>query len=138
MLRTETRPASAAEAEALALPPASLVHLIEGISLADGLPIGLFLSVLPAQRFPEFPQDMARLGSITAALAHAGVADYTRALTRLTAKLANGVQAGHLQLPQGAPLLRSVTINVDADGQPVEFGTSWFAGDRVTLSVVPE
>ena len=61
-----------------------------------------------------------------------------RALTRLTAKLANGVQAGHLQLAQGAPLLRSVTINVDPHGVPVEFGTSWFAGDRVTLTVVPE
>ena len=132
MLRTETRPASAEEAEALALPLASMVHLIEGIS------IGLFRSVLPAERFPNFPQDMTRLGSITAALADAGVADYTRALTRLTAKLANGVQAGHLQLAQGAPLLRSVTINVDVDGRPVEFGTSWFSGDRVTLTVVPE
>ena len=138
MLRTETRPASAEEAEALALPPSSLVHLIEGISLADGVPIGLFRSVLPAERFPDFPKDMTRLGSITAALADAGVADYTRALTRLTAKLANGVQAGHLRLPQGAPLLRSVTINVDAEGRPVEFGTSWFSGDRVTLTVVPE
>ena len=138
MLRTETRPASADEAEALALPPSSLVHLIEGISLADGVPIGLFRSVLPAERFPNFPKDMTRLGSITAALADAGVADYTRALTRLTAKLANGVQAGHLRLSQGAPLLRSVTINVDAEGRPVEFGTSWFSGDRVTLTVVPE
>jgi len=138
MLRTETRPATADESEALAMPPASLVHLIEGISLADGVPIGLFRSVLPAKRFPNFPQDMTRLGSITSALADAGVADYTRASTRLTAKLANAVQAGHLQIQQGAPLLRSVTINVDQDGRPVEFGTSWFAGDRVTLTVVPE
>ena len=138
MLRTETRPATADESEALAMPPASLVHLIEGISLADGVPIGLFRSVLPAKRFPNFPQDMTRLGSITSALADAGVADYTRASTRLTAKLANAVQAGHLQLQQGAPLLRSVTINVDPEGRPVEFGTSWFAGDRVTLTVVPE
>ena len=138
MLRTETRPATADESEALAMPPASLVHLIEGISLADGVPIGLFRSVLPAKRFPNFPQDMTRLGSITAALAEAGVADYTRASTRLTAKLANAVQAGHLQIQQGAPLLRSVTINVDPEGRPVEFGTSWFAGDRVTLTVVPE
>ena len=138
LLRSEIRPASADEAEALALPPFALVHLIEGISLADGMPIGLFRSVLPALRFPDFAQDMARFGSITAALAHAGVADYTRALTRLTAKLANAVQAGHLQIPQGAPLLRSVTINVDPHGVPVEFGTSWFAGDRVTLTVVPE
>ncbi len=138
MLRTETRPATADESEALAMPPASLVHLIEGISLADGVPIGLFRSVLPAKRFPNFPQDMTRLGSITSALADAGVADYTRASTRLTAKLANAVQAGHLQIQQGAPLLRSVTINVDPEGRPVEFGTSWFAGDRVTLTVVPE
>ncbi len=138
LLRSEIRPASADEAEALALPPSALVHLIEGVSLADGVPIGLFRSVLPALRFPDFAQDMAQFGSITAALAHAGVADYTRALTRLTAKLANAVQAGHLQIPQGAPLLRSVTINVDPDGRPVEFGTSWFAGDRVTLTVVPD
>ena len=138
MLRTETRPATEDESEALAMPPASLVHLIEGISLADGVPIGLFRSVLPAKRFPNFPQDMTRLGSITSALADAGVADYTRASTRLTAKLANAVQAGHLQIQQGAPLLRSVTINVDPEGRPVEFGTSWFAGDRVTLTVVPE
>ena len=138
LLRTEIRPASADEAEALTLPPSALVHLIEGVSLADGVPIGLFRSVLPALRFPDFAQDMARFGSITAALAHAGVTDYTRAVTRLTAKLANAVQAGHLQIPQGAPLLRSVTINVDPDGRPVEFGTSWFAGDRVTLTVVAD
>lgn len=138
ILRTETRPANGAEAEALALEPASPVHLIEGLSLADGLPIGLFRSVLPAQRFPDFPQAMARLGSITAALAEAGVADYTRALTRLTARVADAVQAGHLQMAQGAPLLRSVTVNVDSTGRPIEFGTSWFVGDRVTLTVIPE
>ena len=138
LLRSETRPASAAEAEALALPPTSPVHVIEGLSLADGLPLGLFRSVIPAFRFPEFPQAIARLNSITAALAEAGVPDYTRASTRLTAKLADAVQAGHLQVLQGAPLLRSVTVNVDAAGVPVEFGTTWFVGDRVTLTVIPE
>lgn len=138
LLRSETRPASPAEAEALTLPPASLVHVIEGVSLADGLPIGLFRSVLPAQRFPDFPRAMALTGSITAALAEAGVADYTRAMTRLTARVADAVQAGHLQMAQGAPLLRSVTVNVDGAGRPVEFGTTWFVGDRVTLTVVPE
>jgi GntR family phosphonate transport system transcriptional regulator len=138
LLRSETRPASGAEAEALGLPQASPVHVIEGLSLADGLPLGLFRSVLPATRFPDFPQAMARQSSITAALAEAGVPDYTRASTRLTAKLANAVQAGHLQVSQGAPLLRSVTVNVDGAGVPVEFGTTWFVGDRVTLTVIPE
>lgn len=138
LLRNETRPASAAEAEALDLAPGSPVHLVEGISQVDGLPVGLFRSVLPALRFPDFPQAMARLGSITAALAEAGVADYTRASTRLTAKLADAVQAGHLQVPQGAPLLRSITVNVDPQGRPIEFGHTSFVGDRVTLTVIPD
>jgi len=39
---------------------------------------------------------------------------------------------------QGAPLLRSETINVEPQGRPVEFGMTWFAGDRVALTVVPD
>ena len=31
-----------------------------------------------------------------------------------------------------------VAVNVDAAGQPIEFGTTWFAGERVTLTVSPE
>ena len=106
--------------------------------MADGLPLGLFRSALPAARFPAFPEAMVRLGSITKALAEAGVHDYTRASTRLTAKVADAVQAGHLQVSQGAPLLRSVTVNIDVAGIPVEYGVTWFVGDRVTLTVSPE
>jgi GntR family transcriptional regulator, phosphonate transport system regulatory protein len=79
-----------------------------------------------------------RLGSITAALADQGVADYTRASTRLTAKLADAVQAGQLRVAQGAPLLRSVTVNQDVAGIPIEYGVTHFVGDRVTLTVIPE
>ena len=138
ILRMETRSASPPEADALALSPGSLVHLVEGVSLADDLPVGLFRSVLPAARFATFPEAMQRLGSVTAALAEQGVADYTRASTRLTAKLADAVQAGQLRVPQGSPLLRSVTINVDVAGRPIEYGVTHFVGDRVTLTVIPE
>jgi GntR family transcriptional regulator, phosphonate transport system regulatory protein len=138
ILRMETRPGSAAETEALALEDGSPVHLIEGISLADQLPIALFRSALPALRFPGFPAAMVRMGSLTAALAEEGVPDYTRASTRLTARLADAVQAGHLQVPQGAALLRSQTVNVDPTGQPVEYGITLFVGDRTTLTVIPD
>ncbi len=138
ILRIETRPANTDEATGLTLNPGTPVHLVEGISLADNLPIALFRSAFPADRLPSFPEAMARLHSITAALAEAGVHDYTRASTRLTAKLADAVQAAHLQLPQGAPLLRSVTINIDPNHQPIEYGTTWFVGDRVTLTVTPD
>lgn len=138
VLRIETRAAGAAEAEGLDLPPGSAVHLVEGISLVDGLPMALFHSVFPAEPFPAFPEALTRLHSITAALAEAGVEDYTRASTRLTAELADPVQAGHLRLQPGAPLLHSVTLNIDSSGRPLELGSTWFAGDRVTLTVKPE
>lgn len=134
-LRLETLPATADEAEALALGPGGRVHLWEGIGLADGIPITLSRSVFDAQRFPELPGMLDRLGSVTAALAALGVGDYTRKATRLSAEAADRVQAAHLMVPPGAPLLRTVSINVDIEGRPVEFGRTWFAGDRVQLVV---
>lgn len=136
--RLETLPASPAEAEALALAEGAAVHVVEGVSLADGLPIALFRSVFPAGRFPGLLNAMAGQTSITAALSACGLDDYMRAETRLTAKLADPVRALALQVAAGAPVLRSVAVNVDAEGRPVEFGTTWFAGDRVTLTVRPD
>ena len=119
----------------LGLAPADPVHLVEGVSLADGVPLAAFRSVFPAVRFPRLPQDLAETGSITAALSRSGLSDYTRATTRLTAKVAKPMLALRLRLPEGAPILRSEAVNVDAQGVPVEYGMTWFAGDRVTLTV---
>lgn len=135
--RLETRPASTAEAAALALASGDLVHVIDGISLADGQPLALFSSVFPAARLPGLLTAMDTQNSVTTALAACGVTDYTRFETRLTAKLADGLQALALHIQPGAPILRSVAVNVDAAGQPIEHGTTWFAGDRVTLTVAP-
>ncbi|WP_417807331.1 phosphonate metabolism transcriptional regulator PhnF [Thioclava sp.] len=136
--RIETRPARADEAEALALSPDARVHVVEGISLGDNLPLAQFRSVFPAARFPELPQALRRLTSVTAALHEQGLGDYTRASTKVTAVIARGTRAGVMKLPEGAPLLRTEAINVDLEGTPVEFGISWFSGDRVALSVTPE
>ena len=138
ILRQETRPADSGEATALHLAAGVLVHVVDGLSLADGSPLAMFRSIFPATRFPHLLAAIARLGSVTAALAETGVTDYTRAETRITAIAADALLALHLRLAQGAPLLRSVAVNVDAAGLPIEFGTTWFAGDRVTLTVSPE
>jgi GntR family phosphonate transport system transcriptional regulator len=133
--RLETCPATRTEAEALRIPAGSPVHVVEGLSLADGQPLALFRSVLPAARFPSLLQDLALIPSITAAMASGGLADYTRASTRLTARSADPVQALHLRLTEGAPVLQAVAVNVDIAGVPVEYGTTWFAGGRVTLTI---
>ncbi|SNR34819.1 phosphonate metabolism transcriptional regulator PhnF [Puniceibacterium sediminis] len=135
ILSQETRRADATEAEALNLPPGALVHICRGLSLADGQPIALFISAFPADPLPNLPEALQRLHSVTDALAEGGVTDYTRASTRLTAVPADATQALHLRLTEGDPLLRSVAINQDTTGRPVEYGLCWFAGDRVTLTL---
>ncbi|MCB6179773.1 phosphonate metabolism transcriptional regulator PhnF [Rhodobacter sp. Har01] len=136
--RLETRPCGGEEAEALQLAAGAMVHVVEGISLADGQPLATFRSVFPAARFPGLLAAMEGQSSVTAALAACGLTDYTRADTRLTARLADPVLALALQVQPAAPVLRSVAVNVDGAGVPVEYGTTWFAGDRVTLTVNPD
>lgn len=133
--RAETRPCDAEEARPLRLKPGDLVHVVEGVSLADDQPIAAFRSLFPAARLPDLIRQLDKTPSITAALAALGVADYTRAETRLTALLADPVLALALAVRPGAPVMRSLGVNIDPEGRPVELGTTWFAGERVTLTV---
>ena len=135
ILSLTTRASDAREAQALELPTGSPVHVYDGLSLADGLPIALFQSVFPADRLPGLPDALKETSSVTRALQTCGIQDYTRVSTRITAKQANATQALHLRITEGAPILRTIGINADATGQPVEFGRTWFAGDRVTLTL---
>jgi GntR family transcriptional regulator, phosphonate transport system regulatory protein len=135
--RIETRPADADEARALKLRSGEAVHVVEGVSLADDQPIAAFRSVFPAGRLPRLPAALAADASITEALAACGVADYTREETRLTAQLADPMLAIALLVRPGSAVMRSVGLNVDENGLPVEHGTTWFAGERVTLTIAP-
>lgn len=133
--RDETRPCDAEEARALRLKPGDPVHVVEGVSLADDQPIAAFRSVFPARRFPDLLAALRETQSITRALAALGLTDYTRAETRLTAQAADPVLALTLAIRPGAPVLRSLALNIDPEGTPVEHGTTWFAGERVTLTL---
>lgn len=135
VLMLETRMAGKEEAEVLALSTGAMVHVYEGISRADDQPVALARTIFPAARFPNLPDRLEQHHSITRALQDCGLSDYTRAWTRLTAKRASATQARHLQISEGAPLLRTVSLSVDAADVPVEYGHTWFAGDRVTLTV---
>lgn len=137
-LRIETRPASVDEARALALAPGADVIVYEGLSLAGEVPIAHFESVFPGACLPGIAETLRHVSSVTEALRQNGVADHTRAETRLTAERASPTQALHLRLREGAPLLKSVAVNIDDSGRPIEYGTAWFAGERVTLTIAPE
>jgi GntR family phosphonate transport system transcriptional regulator len=138
VLRIETRRTAPEEAAALELPKHAELHVFEGISLGDDMPLAHFRSVFPAARFPVLPDALRQHASVTAALREAGLADYVRLSTRVTATVASGTRAGLMRLPEGAPLLRTEAVNADPEGQPVEFGISWFSGDRVALTIGPD
>lgn len=138
VLRRECRTADPTEARALEIAAGDPVLIYEGLSLAEQVPLGHFVSVFPLARLPGMAEALEQTPSVTEALALCGIADYTRRETRLTAELANATQVLHLRLREGDPVLRSVAINVAPDGQVVEYGTTWFVGERVTLTVAPE
>ncbi len=137
ILGTETRPAMPAEAAALGIAPREPVHVVDGIALVDGGPVALFHSIYPAARLPALTEALRETGSVTAALAACGVADYVRVSTRIVAVAATAIEAGHLDVAAGAPLLLSEAVNADPDGRPVEFGATRFVGDRIALTLHP-
>ena len=135
VLQIEERSATTGEAKALQIAPGDPVCAYHGLSLADGQPIAVFESLFPIGRLPGIDEALHQTSSVTEALRLAGISDYTRASTRLTAVRATATHALHLQVSEGDPLLKSSGVNVDHAGMPVEFGRTWFAGDRVTLTL---
>ena len=138
LLSLETRLAAAEEYGALRIGASDRVHVYIGLSLADGVPIAHFRSVFPAARFADLPARLRASGSVTHSLMACGVDDYTRRFTKVQAVPAGAEIARHLQLRDGAPVLRTRGVNVDGDGVPVEYGITHFAGERVTLSLGDE
>lgn len=135
VLHVEERAATAGEARALEIATGDPVCAYHGLSLADGQAIAVFESLFPLTRVDGITAALDRTSSVTEALRAAGVADYTRASTRLTAVRATATQALHLNVTEGDPLLRSSGVNVDEAGTPIEYGRTWFAGDRITLTL---
>jgi len=135
VLGLEVRAATEGEAAVLRIAPGDRVLVGHGLSTADGQPLGLSESLYPQDRLPGLQAALAEGRGVTRALQAAGVADYTRASTRITAVAAGATQAVRLQVPEGAPLLKTTALNVDPTGTPVEFGRTWWAGDRLTLTL---
>jgi len=134
-LQIELRGATTDEAARLDLIEGDALCIYHGLSSADNVPIALFSSAFPLARLPGVDAALAKETSVTKALNRCGVADYTRASTRVSARMADAIQALHLDVPEGAALIYTTSINVDANDVPIEFGKTWFAGDRVTLTL---
>ncbi|MDJ0930016.1 phosphonate metabolism transcriptional regulator PhnF [Breoghania sp.] len=119
----------------LHLPAGAVLHRLETLHVADGIPVSVSTAWFPAARFPDLVLHYAETGSVTKALAAHGVTDYSRAHTDISARIAEPEEARLLQIAPNAPVLVTAVINVDANGTPIQVARTRFAAERIQLSV---
>lgn len=135
-LREEIKePASEDVAKALDLAPGAQTLRIKTVQAADGQNISVSTSWFDAKRFTGIAQKIELHGSITEALRDYDVADYKRAYTDVEARHGSSDILDALGLSSGAIALITRALNVDETGRPVQYSISYFAADRVTLSL---
>ncbi|MBT9474920.1 phosphonate metabolism transcriptional regulator PhnF [Polaromonas sp.] len=135
VLTTRTQRAAVAQASALKVALRSKLLCLQVLGEAQGQPLHVSERYFPLPRFAGLDAIVGETGSITAAFATLGVADYTRQESRITAQMPDATIAAHLRQPVSRPILQVKSVNVDTAGLPIEFATTWFAGDRVKLTV---
>lgn len=128
-------PADAATAQDLEIDPGTTILQLETVGEADGLPVSYAIHRFPAARFAGLLAAFAEANSITAALAACDVTDYTRRVTRLSARLPSVHEARFLEQPATRPVLQAEAVNVDTEGVPIQRSVTLFAGDRVQMIV---
>lgn len=135
LVESATIDADAPVARALGLAVEAPVVWLRTIGLADGEPVSTAESWFPADRLPGIAEAFRRAGSVTAALASLGIADYTRRTTRLSATHASDEDLARLKLAPGAIVLVAVGVNVDARGKPIQYSETRFSADRIELTI---
>ena len=152
VLSAERVRASAAQARALQVAARSLVLHLHILGEGGGQPLHVSHRYFPLPRFEGLDSVVRETGSITAAFAAQGVNDYLRHESRISACLPDmtgsllgdksvsvclpdAETAAALRQPVTRPVLLVTKVNTDTDNRPIEFAETWFAGDRVTLTV---
>ncbi|MBO0663133.1 phosphonate metabolism transcriptional regulator PhnF [Jiella sp. MQZ9-1] len=133
LIGTGREAATIAIAEKLGCRPGTQLLRLETLGAADETPVLIATSWLVAERFNGMVTAYAETGSITAALARLGVADYRRVETRVTAQTAGPSEALRLGCAVGTPLLQTVGIDADTDLHPIQVVRTRFLADRFEL-----
>lgn len=126
-----------AVAKALEIRKGTMVIVVERIGEVDGRPLSVASHYYPKARFPTLAEVMRDTGSITRTMERLGVGDYTRKVTKVTARAARAADARLLQQSPNKPILMTEGINVDATGRPVEYSVARWASDRVQMVFEP-
>lgn len=135
LLSVSERPAPALIARELGLSTGAPLIVIRTLGRADGRPISLAMHHFSGERFPRIGDHYRQTRSVTRALQDSGIADYTRKITRITTRMPDRDEARLLQTSVTRPVLVSEAVNVDGDGNQIEYGVSLLVSDRVQIVV---
>ncbi len=123
---------------ALGLAAGARVWRIRIVNFAGEVPVSTGVHMFDLKRFPDLPEQLlAADASITGALKSAGVSDYNRISTRLSARFATERECTLLQLPNAAPVLQSTGLDALSDMTPIHLVEGVFAGDRMEMVIEP-
>lgn len=133
-----SEPANADLAARLDLAPGAAVIRMEIVRSADRAPVCTATTWLPASLLPDAARVFRASQSMTKILAHFGIREYRRRETRISATVADAVDAGRLKLAVGSPLVIVDSIDETIAGRSVLTTRLRFAADRVELVVETE
>lgn len=103
---------------------------VHRLRLADGEPMSIDTSHLPAHRFPGLRRELPRHRSLYETLATAYGIHLAEAEETIETVLASPEEARLLGVDVGSPLLLLSRHAFDDDGEPVEWAQSLYRGDR--------
>lgn len=109
------------------------VFRVERLRLADARPMAVETSHLPARRFPRLIGQLRRAESLYTVLKDVYNVIAASAEESISTAPASPREAALLNTDIGAPMLVLGRHTFDADGEPIEWVTSWYRGDRVTF-----
>ena len=135
VLQSQVRLAEPDHVQTLGLTEGQRVLWLQTLGDGEGHSLHVSDRFFPWPRFEGLEHWVLQSGSITIAFAQYGVHDYVRKESRISARLPNSELASLLAQPLTAPVLQVTSVNLDAQGLAIEYAKTWFAGDRVTLTI---
>jgi GntR family transcriptional regulator len=114
----------------LGIRPGGRALRLHRLRLADGEPMSIDTSHLPARRFPGLRKQLERHASLYETLRTDYGINLAEAEETIETVLADPHDAQLLGVDPGIPLLLLSRHAIDSTGQPVEWAQSWYRGDR--------
>jgi GntR family transcriptional regulator len=109
------------------------VFRLERLRFADERPMAVETSHLPARRFPRLVGHIQRAPSLYTVLQEVYGVAAASAEESISTAPASPREAALLKTDTGAPMLLLGRHTFDPRGEPIEWVTSWYRGDRVTF-----